>query len=178
MGKEYRKKVDEIMSQIQYGWVDSKGQKHTEMQGFSDGYSFQFPEELLESKLGVCWDQTELERKIFAEEGITVTPFFIVYYDEKKCPSHTFVIFEEDGKFVWYEHAWEKFAGWHEFSSLQEALKTIRDNFIRVENITVKNPLNLVVYMDYPTPKHKLSCLEFYHHCEDMRNPRFKFEDN
>lgn len=176
MSKDYRKKIDDIMNQIQYGWVDSNGNRHTELQGFSSGYAFQFPEELLKSKLGVCWDQVELERKLFADENINVTPFFIVYYDDKKCPTHTFVIFEEDGKFIWYEHAWEKFAGWHEFDSLESALETIRNNFIEVENIDVKNPLNLCVYMNYPTPEKKLGCLDFYNHCEDKRNPRFKFK--
>lgn len=175
MNKEYREKIDEVMSQIDYGWVDFSGEKHTELKGFSKSYVLQFPDELLESKLGVCWDQVELERKLFADAGINAQAFFIVYYDDDKCPTHTFILFEEDGKVIWYEHAWKMFAGWHEFDNWQDAVRTIRDNFIKVEKIDVKNPLNLAIYENYPAPSKKLGCLDFYHHCE--KSPHFKPEE-
>ena len=174
--QDYRKKIDEVMSQIEYGWVDKDGNKHTEMSGFSDNYRLQFPDELLKSKLGVCWDQVELERKLFADLGIKVTPFFIVYYNESKCPTHTFILFEENGKTVWYEHAWLRHAGWHEYDSITDAIRDIRQIFLAEEKLENINPMNLVIYMNYPAPDKKLSCLEFYHHCEDKKNPRFKQE--
>ena len=173
---EYRKKIDDIMNTIEYGWVDKNGGRHLELQGFSEGYGIQTPEELLESKLGVCWDQVELERKLFADCGIKICPFFIVYYDDKKCPTHTFAVFEEDDKVVWYEHAWKRHAGWHEFDNLPSAIRTVRDIFIEEEKLGDYNPMNLVIYMNYPAPKKKLGCLEFYKHCEDKKNPRFKIK--
>ena len=172
--ENYREKIDKVMQSIDYGWVDKDGQKHTELRGFSDNYALQFPDELLESKLGVCWDQVELERKLFAENEVKATPFFIVYYDDGKCPTHTFMLIEENGKTIWYEHAWAKYAGWHEFDNLQNAIREIHDKFIEQEKLTDINPNNLVIYMNYPAPDKKLSCLEFYHHCEDKKNPRIK----
>ena len=172
--ESYRKNIDKVMSQIKYGWVDKDGKKHEKMQGFSDNYALQLPDELLKSKLGVCWDQVELERKLFADEGVRATTFFIVYYDGAKCPTHTFVLIEEGAKTIWYEHAWEIFAGWHEYKNLIGALRDIRDKFLEQEKLTDINPDNLVIYMNYPAPTKKLSCLEFYHHCEDEKNPRLR----
>lgn len=174
--RDYRKKIDEAMSQIEYGWVDKDNNKRTEMAGFSDNYRLQLPDELLKSKLGVCWDQVELERKLFSELGIKVTPFFIVYYDEPKCPTHTFILFEDNGKTIWYEHAWQSHAGWHEYESMTDAIRDIRKIFLAEEKLENINPSNLVIYMNYPAPDKKLSCVEFYHHCEDRSNPRFKQE--
>ena len=47
-----------------YGWVDQDGERH---EGVNDGktYFLQSPEELMESKLGICWDRTELYRDYF-----------------------------------------------------------------------------------------------------------------
>jgi hypothetical protein len=174
--QDYREKIDSVMGRIKYGWVDKDGVKHTEMQGFSDNYRLQLPGELLESRLGVCWDQVELERKLFADYSIKATPFFIVYYDEKKCPTHTFMLLEEDGKVIWYEHAWANHVGWHEFDTLADAMREIRRTFVKEEKLENINPMNLVIYMNYPAPDKKLSCLEFYHHCEDKKNPRFRQE--
>lgn len=174
---DYRSKIDSAMSQIQYGWVDKDGKKHEQMQGFSDNYALQLPDELIKSKLGVCWDQVELERKLFAEQGIKIHACCIAYYDNDKCPTHTFVIYEENGKTIWYEHAWTKHAGWHEFNNRIELMHEIRETFIKDEHLTDINPQNLVIYMDYPAPNQKLGCLDFYHHFEDKRNPRFKFKD-
>lgn len=73
------KKVDKIMNLmdlIEYGLKDEDGkniinnnsQKWDEE--FDNFYYLQTPEELLQSKCGVCWDLVELERKLFLENGI------------------------------------------------------------------------------------------------------------
>ena len=173
----YRAAIDKIMNEIQYGWIDATGARREKLQGFSTDYRLQFPDELLQSKLGVCWDQVELERKLFSEQKITAHPFFIVHYDQNKCPTHTFMIIEDADKFVWYEHAWSKHAGWHEFPSLNEAVKTVRNIFIDEELQGKYEPNNLVIYMDYPAPDRKLNCLEFYKHCEAEQNPRYQVKD-
>ena len=172
--ENYKGKIDAVMQDIEYGWVDKDGNRHCKMEGFSDNYHLQLPDELQASKLGVCWDQVELERKLFADLNIKATPFFIVYYDDDKCPTHTFMLIEDEGKTIWYEHAWKKYAGWHEFDNLLEAIRTIRDHFLEQEHLVDINPMNLVIYFNYPAPEKKLSCLEFYHHCEDKNNPRFR----
>ena len=162
---DFIKEIDEKMSLIQYGWVDNDGCKHTDMSHFSEKYMLQLPEQLLKSHLGVCWDQVELQRKLFAGIGIATRSFFIVHYDEGKCPTHTFTIFEYNNKTFWYEHAWTIMCGLHKYDNLKSAILDIRDKFISNELSNEYNPQNLVIY-EYNEPQKNLSCSEFYQHCE------------
>ncbi len=163
---DFVKEIDAKMSQIQYGWVDSDGGKHTDMAHYAEKYMLQMPDQLIESRLGVCWDQVELQRKLFADAGITTHSFFIVLYDENKCPTHTFILFEHDNKTFWYEHAWAAMRGLHEYSNLKAAISDIRNKFIENELGGKYDSQNLVIY-EYDAPKENLSCLGFYKHCEN-----------
>ncbi len=165
---DFIKEIDTEMSKIQYGWVDENGERHTRLTGFSEKYRLQLPEQLQKSHLGVCWDQVELQRKLFSDAGILTRSFFIVHYDGNKCPTHTFTIFEYDGKTYWYEHAWEVFRGLHEYDNFRDAIIDIRNKFIRNELSGEFDPQNLVIY-EYGTPKKYLSCQEFYNHCENEK---------
>ena len=157
--------LDAEMAKIDYGWLDKDGGRHERLHGFKDGYILQTPDELRESRLGVCWDQVELERDILERSGIDAHAYFVVYYNGAMDPSHTFILFENDGKVVWYEHAWEKHRGWHEFDSFEDALRDVREKFIEMELSGVElNPMNLCIY-EYEAPTQKLSCMEFYSHC-------------
>ena len=80
-----REVLDSEMNQINYGWVDKEGNPHEQLQGFSEDYALQNPAELRESKLGVCWDQVELEREILKNQEIAARTYFIVYYDDKNA---------------------------------------------------------------------------------------------
>ena len=163
---DFIKEIDVKMSPIQYGWVDKNGVKHTDMTHFAEKYMLQMPDQLLESQLGVCWDQVELQRKLFANTGIDGRSFFIVHYDEDKCPTHTFILFERNNKVFWHEHAWAAFRGLHEYDNLKAAISDIHDKFINNELSGKYNPQNLVIY-EYDAPKESLSCINFYKHCEN-----------
>ena len=160
------KKIDSEMNLIEYGWVDASGNKHMDMKNFSDAYALQSPEKLLDSRLGVCWDQVELERKLFNDAGVKVRSFFIVHYDNNMCPTHTFILFKHNGKIYWYEHAWAILRGLHEFDSFKQAISYVRKKFIDNELHSKYNPQHLVIY-EYGTPSYGLSCPAFYKHCEN-----------
>ncbi len=162
---EFLKDIDAKIDAIEYGWVDDAGDRHMDLTGFSDNYRLQSSEQLQESHLGVCWDQVELARKLFDDAGVKNRTFFIVHYDGDKCPTHTFILFEYDGKFYWHEHAWEIMRGLHEFDTFAQAISTIRDAFIEKMLHGEYDPQNLVIY-EYEAAPAGLSCLEFYKHCE------------
>lgn len=157
--------IMKLMDEIEYGWVDKKGEKHTKLAGFADNYILQTPEELKKNKLGVCWDQVELERYYFKEKGIDIKSYFIVYYDGGKCPCHTFISFEDNNKFYWFEHAWERHKGIREFNSEKELLEEVTKCFIELELKNGYDDNYLFIY-NYSKPDKKLDTLEFYHHCE------------
>lgn len=155
-----------IMNDIKYGYMDNKGEIHNDANDeFSELYKLQSPQETLENKIGVCWDQVELERYLFKKKNIEFKTYFIVHYDNDRCPTHTFLIYKDNNKYYWFEHSWERFRGIHEYQSLKELLFDIRDKFIKYELDNDFVPENLVLH-EYKKPKYHISVQEFYNHCD------------
>lgn len=158
------------LNKIEYGWIDKNNTKYKEVNDlFSENYVLQSPEQIIKNKIGVCWDQVELERYLFKKENIKFNTYFIVHYDNDKCPTHTFLIYKENEKYYWFEHSWKLFKGIHEFNTELDALKNIKEKFIKAELNENYNPMNLCIYK-YDKPKYGISCLEFYKHCEKGEN--------
>ena len=156
--------IMEIMNDIKYGWVDKNNDIHiNDFDSFSDNYKLQSPKEVLKNKVGICWDQVELERELLKNKNINT--YFIVYYDNDKCPTHTFLIYNHNNKYYWFEHSWEKYKGIHEYNDEKDALKDIKDKYIKYELNNNYNSDNLCIYK-YDKPKFGISCLEFFKHCE------------
>lgn len=75
--KKRKQKIDNIMNlmdSIEYGFKDENGESiiNANPQKWDDEFYLQTPDELLKSKCGVCWDQVELERKLFQDNKVTV----------------------------------------------------------------------------------------------------------
>ena len=156
-----------IMDDITYGWVDKN--KHIHLLDnalFLDNYRLQTPQEILKNKVGVCWDQVELERYLFKNNAWNIKTYFIVHYDDVICPTHTFLTFEKNNKYYWFEHAWEKFRGIYEYNSLDELLKDVKNKFIKNELKNNYQKDKLIIY-EYKKPNYHLSVAEFYRYCEN-----------
>lgn len=158
--------IMDLMKDIEYGWVDKNNNKHSVVdETYSDNYILQSPNEVIKNKIGVCWDQVELERYYFKGNDWNIKTYFLVHYDGDKCPTHTFLTFEKNNKYYWFEHSWERFRGIHEYQSLKELLFDIRDKFIKYELDNDFVPENLVLH-EYKKPKYHISVQEFYNHCD------------
>ena len=157
--------VMELMSDIEYGWVDQDNQKHMIVNDtYSDNYLLQTPEEVIKNKIGVCFDQVELERYYF--KGYDIKTYFIVYYDNDKCPTHTFLTFKKNNQFYWFEHSWEKYRRIYEYDTLKELLIDVQSKFIETELHGDCLKENLII-KEYAKPKYHISVAEFYKHCEN-----------
>ncbi len=158
--------IMDLMKNIAYGWIDKENKRHTLVdETYSDNYILQSPNEIIKNKIGVCWDQVELERYYFKGNDWNIKTYFLVHYDGNKCPTHTFLTFEKNNKYYWFEHSWEKFKGIHEYNSIKELFIDIRDKFIKYELDNNYIAENLVLY-EYKKPKYHISVQEFYNHCE------------
>lgn len=158
--------IMDLMESIDYGWIDKDGYKHEDdYDTFSEKYMLQSPQEVMKNKIGVCWDQVELERYYFKNTDWNIKTYFIVHYDNDKCPTHTFLTFEKNEKFYWFEHSYELFRGIHEYNSLKELLLDVREKFItdELDNKYIKS--NLVLH-EYKKPKYNINVQEFYNHCD------------
>lgn len=158
--------ITNLMKEIKYGWIDKNNNKYTIVnEDFSNHYILQSPKEVIKTKLGVCWDQVELERYYFKGNDWNVKTYFLVHYGNDKCPTHTFLTFEKNNKHYWFEHSWEKFRGIHEYNSINELLLDVRKKFISYELNNQYEKSNLVL-REYKKPKYHISVQEFYKHCE------------
>jgi len=161
------KNIMNLMNDIVYGWVDKNGLSHlNDFETFSSDYRLQSPEELIKSKIGVCWDQVELERYYFEKENINVKTYFLVHYDGGKCPTHTFLVFRKNDKYYWFEHSWDKFKGIHEYSTLKELLSDVRNKFIKYE-LNNNYVDEYLVLHEYEKPSYSISVQDFFTHCDN-----------
>lgn len=169
------KEIINIMEEIEYGWVDiNKNKYYEENESFFSSYFLQSPKEILKSKVGVCWDQVELERYLFRNHKLNIKTYFICYYGEDKCPTHTFLVYEKDNKFYWFEHSWDKYKGIHEFKNEKELLKSVRGEFIK-DQLNNKYVENNLLIREYSKPKYGMLVTEFCKHCE--KDEPIKLED-
>ena len=156
-----------LMNNINYGYIDINNNKYTIIdESFSNNYILQSPLEVINNKIGVCWDQVELERYYFKDSNYNIKTYFIVYYDNDKCPTHTFLTYNKYNKNYWFEHSWEIFKGIHEYNSLNNLLLDVKDKFIKYELNSIYNKDHLVIY-EYTKPNYHINVQEFYRHCEN-----------
>ncbi len=169
-------KIEEIMKTmetIEYGFKDENNQNIINVNlekwdnDFDVFYYLQEPQELLKTKCGVCWDQVELERKLFNDNKINCLTYFIFIKDNDLLPSHTFLIFELNNSFYWFEHSWYKYKGIHKYISKEELLKDVTQKFKDDHHETNKN-CTCYLY-EYQKPKKHITCNSFYKYIETQK---------
>lgn len=153
-----------ILNEIEYGFKDENNINLIDTDKWDVFYSFYYlltPEEVLSKKCGVCWDQVELERKLFSDNSIECETYFIYLDDKRQLPSHTFLTFELNNKYYWFEHAWGNMQGIHEYKNILELLSDVKDKFIKDHE--EEKDFDVVLYK-YNQPNYHISCDEFYEH--------------
>ena len=72
----------EFAKSIHYGWVDQNKKIHSGVNDAND-YSLQSPLELIENKIGICWDMTELYRCWFSTmTNLKIETYYIPMADK------------------------------------------------------------------------------------------------
>lgn len=160
----------QFLENIENGWMDiDKNVYINTEKGFKKKYVLSRPEEVIENKVGTCYDQVELERLLFKELGLKFNTYFMVYYDAKKLYTHTFLVYEEKEKFYWFEHALENSRGIHEYLSLYDLLKDVKEVFQKNNKLKNMDSDYLCIYK-YKKPKAHIGLKDFYKHCENGEN--------
>lgn len=163
--KEIKKFYNELKN-IKYGWHDKRGNlyEHLTDGNFKKDYRMQKISDIKKNNHAICWEMCELERKYFKEHKISHKTIFAILKDNKKMPCHTFLVFEKENKWYWFESSWNNQKGIHEYTSLEEILDYIKNNF---SDFTKEkyNPSSIEFY-EYKKPLiRKISCNLFYLHC-------------
>ena len=161
------RKLEEVMQQmeeISYGWLDIYDNKHINtIDQLTKLYRVSSPEEVLKNKIGICFDQVELERKLFEESNIKNETYFIYIDDKNNLPSHTFLVYYVNNKVYWFEHSWFDEKGIHEYNNLNDLLNDVEIKFIKSRENEVPKGLDVHIYK-YNKPNYNISCNEFYNY--------------
>ena len=165
----------EYMSKnITYGFIGKSKKRYEGLKEGLDEYIVQSAEEVLESNIGTCWDQVELERDWFSNHNYIFKTLFLgfnVDY-ENTYPTHTFLLYENDNKWYWFENAWEDERGIHEFNSFNDALNHVKDQHFLYAQKRYKLDSSLKEKLecyDYDRPKPDLEAMDYVDHVTNGR---------
>lgn len=86
------------------------------------------------------------------------------YEDGINDESHTFLTYQKDNKFYWFEHAWNNYKGIHEYETFDELICDVESKFLTMIGYDYdKSKLHCFVYKK---PKVGLTVDEFYEYCK------------
>ena len=161
----------DLVSQTEYGWLDSDGQKHykLEMEKYQEKYILQTPEEVEKNKIGICWDQVELERYYLERMGIKCESYIIYYAGKRKDRVHTFLTYNKDNYTYWFEHAWKNHKGIHKYKNNEEILADVKRIFIDEKINNNYEEKRLHIY-NYAKPKPHVNHYNFLKYCQKFRD--------
>lgn len=133
------KKPEELLefmgANIKYGYVGKKNKKiYTPRDvdfdnDFDKEYFLQSPEQLLNSKHGVCWDQAEFERYWFSKQAYDFDMYFMMFVKEveNNLPTHTFLAYKNNDKFYWFENSFGGQRGIHKYDDLEALINDVKN---------------------------------------------------
>lgn len=151
--------LEEVMGDIKIGYKAKEGTYHFKMgSDFSDTYRLQNASDLLESKIGLCFDQVELERKLFQSMKVSFRTYFLLYDDKLLNKGHAFLVYKQNSFYYWFEHAWLSNKGIHEYNSKEELLHDIAKKFLQ----TIPNgKMDFLKLYQYDKPRSGISFNRF-----------------
>ena len=164
--------IKEKLNNIKLGYRDKEGNKYVGYgRDFKDIYYLQSPKQLLESKIGTCFDQVELERDIVSKLGVDLRTYFIFYPDDKVEASHTFLVYKDNKKYYWVENAWEKYKGLHIYNSKDKLISDVVSKFVKT---IPKGDIKKVRLYLYDKPKYGINYVKFLSYCINSKLVRIK----
>ena len=126
----------------------------------------QSPEQLIASQKGHCWEQTELARHLFEQKNIPTKTFFMdsVCDAAGNTKTHTFIVFQSENDFYWFEHSWTPYRGIHRYGSIKELISDVK-NKIAQSDKAQGLPGEIFRIREYDAPKLPTSHMDYFYHC-------------
>ena len=100
---------------------------HIKNDDFVKYYILLSPNEFEKYKGGVCWDYVEYEAMYFRAKypNIKFETYYQVIDNRNDNPTHTFLIFEFDNKWYWFESSWKTNCGVYGFDNKNDCIEYI-----------------------------------------------------
>lgn len=154
--------IQEKLDDIKLGYRDKNGNLYSGFKyDFKEVYYLQSPKQLLESKVGCCFDQVELERELVTKLDVDCRTYFMMYPDDNMDYAHTFLIYKDSKKYYWLENAWVKYKGVHVYDSKDELFDDVMKKF--VETIPAGDVKKLKMFM-YDKPRAGINYGKLFSH--------------
>ncbi len=164
--------IKDKLEGIRLGYRDKEDNKYISYgPDFKEVFYLQSPKQLLESKIGTCFDQVELERELISRLGVDCRTYFISYPDEDNDYAHTFIIYKDSQKYYWVENAWEKYRGLHVYDSKDDLFDDVLEKFIKT--IPGGEFKKVKLYL-YEKPRSGISYTKFLSNCMSNRSIKIK----
>ncbi len=160
---------------IKYGFVDDNVKVYGtwDIQEFQEGchtkWRLSSPERLIKVGYGHCYDQVELQRDWFKKHNYKFKTFYIMFvlpYDNTYS-THTYLVFENEGKYYYFEHSDSNNKGIHEFESYEDAINYQMKKYIennKQRNIVDEEKLKCLHVYEYDNPVYGCTMNEFIDH--------------
>ena len=160
--------LKKILSKIQYGLRNPKTNKK-ELRGTLEDYDRMWrlatSEETISSGVGICWDTVELIRDFLSKHNIE----FKMFYSQTSTyedPTHTYVLYKDNGKWKWIERSWSKY----QYNNLE--FDSWLDGAKKITKILTKELVNHHKYSTYlldKYPKPGCNTKEFIQFCTSRK---------
>lgn len=151
------------LNNISLGYKDKNGCCYMSPQeNFRKEYHLQSPKDVLDSKVGLCFDQVELERDLISKMNVDSRSYIMTYSDDQYEMAHAFLVYKIANKYYWIEHSWVKYRGIHEYETKDELLKDISKKYINIIDNGKMKKLNMY---QYKKPKFGINYIRFLKNC-------------
>ena len=111
------------------------------------GY-LRLPEQVIKDKKAHCWEACDLTHVVLNHLGY---PVETLYIDTRNCSvTHTAIIYTHNQKYYWFEWAWKKHEGIHEFKSFDDLIDYFRCCFMEEYGnyFTFVKTRSLIIHQD------------------------------
>ena len=164
--------IKDKLKDIKIGYRDKEGNKYLGYKkNFKDVFYFQSPKQLLESKIGTCFEQVELEREVASKLDVDYRTYYMTYPDNEYDISHTFLIYKDHKKYYWVENAWLAYQGLHSYNSKEALLNDVVSKFVA----TIPNgELKKVKLYVYDKPRYGTGYAKFLSTCITGKSVKYK----
>lgn len=160
-----------MTNNIHYGYIGKQGKKYINQDEEYENDWFekcivQSGDGILLTKCGTCWDQVELERKWFKGHKFEFVTIFAWFEknEPNNYPTHTFLAFQGDNKWYWFENSFVKCRGIHKFDTLEQLVKTVNKNQLKYaikSGVAKEQDKVLIKNYIYEKPKPNLGVSEY-----------------
>lgn len=156
-------KFNKELSEKPYGWHDKDNVLHEKLvkEEFQKYYKMPTLEQMKKNNHAICWEQCEIERDFFQKHKYSFRTVFVVLNNGESKPGHSFLIYKDKDKYIWFEASWSDMKGLKSYNSLKELFADIKNNFYKFIKTNDFDKEKLEFYA-YEAPRREITCEEFY----------------